>query len=453
MKTLLINPDTPRICGIGGMNVFPLGLGYIAAVLENKQDVEVIDVVAENLNEDSLRKRIFEIAPEIVGITANSLSFQRAIDIAQIVKEIDEGVPVVVGGPHPSVLPTYPLSYDCFDISVYGEGEKTAVELWDRIENGESYSDVRGIAFKEKDKVIVTPRREFIESLDELPFPARHLFPMDKYDEETHLPVLPTYSIISSRGCPYSCTFCSNNVVFGRMYRCRTARSVVDEVEVLVKKYNANGIYFRDDLFTGSKERVIDICSEIMKRSLSIEWECESRVDTVDEEMVEVMKEAGCRLIWFGVESSRQEILDLLNKQITVAQTRQVYSLLGELGVETGASWMIGVPGETVDNMLETIKLASELKAQFSEVNIFKAFPTSSLYEYTKRNKLYQTEVGHGILVPQTNEFNWKKLCEIRGYANRKLNKSMMLRRALLLVKKKSLTPRHVLKGIRYFIG
>lgn len=429
MKTLLINPDVPKLYQFGGQCAFPLGLGYIAAVLEKRRDVKVIDVGAERLNDDSLRKTILKMNPEIVGITSDTLAFQRAVEIATIVKQIDKKIIVVIGGVHSNALPTYPLKFDCFDISVYGEGERTAVELWDRIDKGKSYEDVKGICFRGKDGIVVNPKRELIENLDELPFPARHLFPMDKYSSDIHLAARPTYSIGTSRGCPFSCAFCSCNVAFGRKCRFRSPKNVVDEIELLINQYKVKGIYFREDLFTVNKQRVIDICDEIGKRGLHFSWECESRVDTIDEEMLRVMKKAGCELIWYGVESGSQRILDYLNKQITLSQVRKAFDICHKVGIKTGASFMIGIPGETIDEIQESIDLAEELKPKFewAHFNVFTAFPTSPLYEFVKENRLYEKEVNHGILITKTDEFNRKLLEEIGEYANARINRRQQM--------------------------
>jgi radical SAM superfamily enzyme YgiQ (UPF0313 family) len=283
MKTLLINPNIPDYCDrIGRDQGFPLGLGYIAAVLEKHHDVKVTDVWAEGLDNDGLRRIVSCMRPEIVGLTSATPAFQVAIEIAQTVKQVSKDIVVVIGGAHSNAMPAYPLKYGCFDISVYGEGERTAIELWDRIDEGKSYDDVKGISFREKERIVVNPKREFIEDLDELPFPARHLFPMDKYPTSPHLSVAPTYTIGTSRGCPFSCAFCSNNVAFGRKYRFRSSKNVVDEIELLISQYAAKGVYFREDIFTANKQRVLDVCNEIVKRSLDFKWETECRVDTID---------------------------------------------------------------------------------------------------------------------------------------------------------------------------
>ena len=452
MKTLLINPNTPKIYGIGGACAFPLGLGYIAAVLEEDHDVKVIDVGAEKLDDDSLSKKISKINPEIVGITSDTLTFQRAIEVAEIVKLVDKEIIVVIGGAHSNAMPTYPLRYDYFDVSVYGEGERTVVELWKRIERGKSYEDVKGIAFRKNDENVINPRQELIENLDELPLPARHLFPMDKYSGEFELYVSPMYSIGSSRGCPFSCAFCSNNVIFGRKYRSRNPKNIVNEIELLINEYGAKGIYFREDIFTMNKKRVIEICNEIKERKLEFKWVCESRVNTINEEMIRSMKNAGCELIWFGVESGSQKILDIIHKQITIAQSRDAFRLCKKIKLRAGASFLIGTPGEKIEDIYKTIDFANELKPEFAWFNIFTGYPTSPLYEYVVKNRLYEKDIGHGILIIKTNEFNREKLEEIQKYADRKVNRNIkkLFKQALFEIKQGNLTKDKLANGIKY---
>ena len=452
MRTLLINPDSPMMHGIGGACAFPLGLGYIAAVLEEDHEVKVIDVGAEKVDDDSLSEKVSKIYPEIVGITSDTLSFQRAIEIAQIVKQINKRTIVVIGGAHANALPTDPLKYDCFDITAHGEGERTVIELWDRIEKGESYEDVKGIAFRKNNEIVINPRQELIENLDKLPFPARHLFPMDKYSGEFSSHVSPMYSVGTSRGCPFSCAFCSNNVIFGRKYRFRSPKNIVNEIELLINEYGAKGIYFREDIFTMNKKRVIEICNEIKERKLEFKWVCESRVNTINEEMLRSMKNAGCELIWFGVESGSQKILDLIHKQITIAQSRDAFRLCNKIKLKAGASFLIGTPGEKIEDMYKTINFANELKPEFAWFNIFTGYPTSPLYEYVVKNRLYEKDIGHGILIIKTDEFNREKLEEIQRYADRKVNRNIkkIFKLFLFEIGRGNFTRERMVNGIKY---
>jgi len=423
MKTLLINPEAPKVIpSVGGHgNVLSLGLAYIAAVLEQYHEVEVIDNNVEKLNRDQLKRRIEQINPEVIGATSDSFSFSNAKDIATIAKETDKNIIVVVGGPHPNVWPKKSLEDNCFDISVYGEGEATAVELWEKLEKGDDISNVDGIAYKKNGKIIVNPRRKLIEELDSIPFPVRHLFPINKYPRRfLDLRTMPGDTISTSRGCPYSCNYCSNRIIYGRIYRYRSPENIVNEIALLVKEYGTKAIYFREDIFTINKKRVIGICDEIRNRGIKIDWACESRVDTVDGEMLNSMKDAGCKTVWFGVESGSQEMLDRLNKQITVQQVKKTFDLCRKVGIRAGASFMIGIPGETVENIHKTIDFACSLKPALAWFCIFLGIPSSPMYEYIVKNGLFSRDIGNGILLVKTDEFDRNYMERLQKYANRK---------------------------------
>lgn len=423
MKTLLINAVVKDSCS--DINIkkikayFPIGLGYIAAVLEKRHNVKVVDMGIGELDNNELSKIILDTKPNIIGISATTPAFQSAIDIAQIAKEINKDVIVIVGGAHCNAFPDYPLQYSCFDISVYGEGERTAVELWDRIEKGQSYNGVKGICFRKGDDIITNPRRELINNLDELPFPARHLFPIDKYPTSYYRSINYAYTVGTSRGCPFSCNFCSCNVHFGKKYRYRNAENIVDELELLAKQYGAKGIYFREDLFTAYRQRVINICNEIIRRGLGLKWAAECRVDTIDEELLRLMKEAGCNRLWGGFESGSQRILDYINKQITIDQMREACALCNKVGIALSATFMMGIPGETLDEIAATVDLAKQLRPQLRSaiLNIFVGYPTSQLYDFIVENRLYEKITNHGIVIVKTEEFDYRLLSEIRRYA------------------------------------
>jgi radical SAM superfamily enzyme YgiQ (UPF0313 family) len=735
-------------------------------------DVHVVDMMAEKIDCSVLGKVVADIKPDTVGITSDTLTFQAAIDTAKTVKLAKHDTIVVVGGAHSNVLPAYPLKYDCFDISVYGEGERTAVELWSRLARGESYSDVAGIAFRDGDKIVVNPKRYLIKNLDDIPFPARSLFPMDKYDSK--------YSPIgTSRGCPFACSFClptntkilmadmswvniqdvtigdkiigvnqskqwrykhgtvlktfkrsaevfeittdkgtvrctkdhkwlmhdvwkslqdiednakynarinserselryvatpqvsipktndykkgyvsgallgdgcvrqrtvkrpygnysywqmqlvgdyemldqsleyfhdlgfnsvhqrkfnggklykcnrsvvteksgeaekihqmiisgdtpewrrgflagiydaeggcsgslrfsnksvslkckikdalayfgfdsiiepnavllhgglpeiirffaltspavthkrqairdgdrvncsspivkikslgemevydiqttvesfiadgfvthncSNNIVWQRTYRFRSSDSVIGEIKAVIAGYGTKKLYFREDLFTANRNRVMELCNKLVESGITIDWECESRVGTIDSEMLLLMKRAGCKLIWFGVESGSQRILDRLNKQTTVPQIVETYRLCKDAGIPAGASFIIGVPGETAEDVNKTASLARKLNPEFAWFNILTGYPTSPLYEYVKENKLYETETEHGILIARTETASRSELEATR----RQLDKKVTLRRAFREFSRGTLTPGKILQGVQCMI-
>lgn len=438
MKTLLINPNrsTSRIVGIRRRPTLPLGLAYIAAALDQSHSVKVLDNYLEDLNMEQLKSRISLVKPEIVGITSDSFSFSTAIEIANAIKEVSKDIVTVVGGPHANVYPIDPLKYNSVDITVFGEGERTVLELWEKIMNAESLADVKGIAWKDNDKIVTNQPRGLIESLDELPFPARHLFPMEKYERkmEQYLGnVEPVDWINSSRGCVYNCTFCDNREIFGN-YRYRSPKSIADEIELLVSEYGIKGIYFRESLFTLNKKRVLGICSELKMRGLDIVWACDSRVDTIDKEMLLSMKDAGCRTVWFGIESGNQEVLDYIHKGITISQIKNAIKLSHKCGLRTGGSFMIGIPGENISQMHETINFAIQLRPylDFAWFSPYLGIPKSQLYQYSIENNFIDETLGHGVFTIKTEEFNRDRAEKIMRYAGWRFK----------------LTPRRILKNI-----
>jgi anaerobic magnesium-protoporphyrin IX monomethyl ester cyclase len=422
MVTTLLIQSAPSPLRVADYNkpTIPLGLAYIAAVLEQAgHEVTVIDNYAERNHHRQITERVSRIAPDVVGISTDSFSFQNAIEIAKAVKEANKDILVVAGGPHPSVWPDAPLKFPEFDISVHGEGETTAIELWHNLETGKPMRHVKGIAYRQDGSVIINPRRDLITNLDRLPFPARHLFPLKRYERrEIYLRARPADTMSTSRGCPYACRFCSSKAVFGRTYRYRSPTNVVAEIEVLVRDYGTRGMYIREDIFTANRKRVLETCDLMLERGLDISWACESRVDTVDEKMLRVMKNAGCQIIWFGIESGSQEVLDYLGKGITKHQIQKTLDACRRVGIQAGASFVIGIPGETIEQMHETIDFACRLMPLFAWFNIYLGIPTSALYEYAKQNGYVDEYVENGIFTIKTGEFDRKTLEKMRDYAN-----------------------------------
>ena len=460
MKTLLITPPIAKIrVAFHQSPSLPLGLAYIAAVLDQSHNVKILDNYLENLDKEELKKRIHLVKPEIVGITSDSFSFSYAGEIANAVKEVDKNIITVMGGPHANVFPDAPLKHDSIDISVYGEGELTVIELWNKIEKGESLKDVKGIGYKNNDKIVINPPRELIKNLDELPFPARHLFPMDRYErrEKQYLDnIEPIDWMNTSRGCVFNCTFCDTREIFG-IYRFRSPENIVDECELLVNKYGIKGVYFREALFTLNKKRVLGICSELKERGLDIVWACDSRIDTIDKEMLKSMKDAGCRTVWFGIESGTQEILDYLHKGITVHQIKDIVKLSKECGMKVGGSFMIGIPGETIYQMHKTINFACELRPylDFAWFAAYLGIPKSQLYLYSKENNLIDEDFGNGVFSVKTNEFDRAEMEKLMRYAVRKFERtpSRMFRRLIEEVKGGGFTGSKVIKGFKYYFG
>jgi anaerobic magnesium-protoporphyrin IX monomethyl ester cyclase len=276
----------------------PLGLAYIAGALEKAgHEIMFIDAVAENLTRDEVRKKIKDFKTQIVGVTCLTPTILGALEACEISKEC--GAIVIIGGVHLEVYPKETLSYNFIDYGIIGEGEETVVELVDTIENNKPVNNILGIAYKENNEIKINPAR-IVKDLDSIPMPARHLLPMDKYNSVISLH--PMTTMMSSRGCPFHCGFCFKGET-DKVLRLRNPIKVVDEMEYVVKQYKVKEIMFYDDTFTWNKKHVEDICHEIIKRGLKIKWEAPTRVNTVTEELLELMKKAGCRRLRYGVES------------------------------------------------------------------------------------------------------------------------------------------------------
>ena len=394
MNVALINPPAPHIeaSSVLGITVPPLGLAYLAAVLERGgHSVRIIDAQALGILLPQIKREIERDQPDIVGVTSTTPTMREALAIVEATKEACPGAITVVGGPHVTFLPAETLR-ECpqLDVVCVGEGERTMHELTQTIERKASLANVRGIVYRSGDHIVKTPPQPLIDDLDSLPFPARHLLPMDRYT------ILGKKSLIghimTSRGCPFNCTFCASSLLFGKRFRGRSPKNVVDEIEQVVSKYNPGSIEFSDDEFTLDRKRAEDICEEIKRRGLGILWACSSRVDTVSRELLRKMRAAGCFLIYYGVESGSQRILNLVRKGTRIKRVIDAIKWTKEVGIETLASYIIGFPGETKEDIEKTITFAKRLSTDYAQFSLATPYPGTELYDSAKEKGLLLTE-------------------------------------------------------------
>jgi anaerobic magnesium-protoporphyrin IX monomethyl ester cyclase len=383
MKVTLVNPPYPP--NVHSHPPFiPLGIAYLGAVCEKAgHEVNVIDCQAEKLNYDSFRKRIEQVNPDVVGVTATTLLYKSAVEIIKIAKEAHPDCVTMIGGSHASFWDENALK-ECssLDIVVRREGEMTFLELLDRLKNKASLAGVLGSTYRTKDGVIArNDDRPFIENLDALPFPAHHLLPLSAF----HRMGKTIFPLTTSRGCVYWCDFCSTVRMFGKRYRMRTPKNVVDEIEMLQKTYGQSQFTFYDDAFTVDKTRVEKICEELRHRKIAVNWDCETRVDMVDKNLLQTMRNAGCMAVWFGVESGSQTMLSKMNKKIKLDQTRLAYKTARQLGLMTVASTVIGFPGETEQTAWETINFIKELNPDDIGFYVATPYPGTPMYDLVKQ--------------------------------------------------------------------
>lgn len=413
MKVVLVNPPFEEETSVGAsrsikavLNIIPpLGVAYLAAVLEkNNYPVKIFDCTA-GISHSGLIELIKKEEPTLLGITSTTPCFESAKKVASSMREVSPGVPIIIGGCHVTAMPRETISDDLFDVGVIGEGEITFLELVREIEKGglSDPQEIKGIVYKKDDKIIFTESREFIQDLDSLPFPARHLLPpLSSYaPTPASYRRLPLGVIVTSRGCPHRCTFCDRSI-FGCSYRTRSADNVLDEVEELIHKYGAKEVRFFDDTFTMSKKRVLEICDKFKKRRIKIPWTCLTTVAAVSKELLKRMREAGCWQVLYGLESGDDRMLKLLKKGNTVKRNEEAVRWAKEAGLEVRGDFIVGTPGETKESLKKTLNFTLHNPLDYAHFNKFIPFPGTELYS---------------MLVAKGYRFDFSKGCSILDHS------------------------------------
>jgi len=375
---------------------FPIGIGFLISVLRDAgHKVFFIDNYLKPtrfLENNYLQKNNIDF----VGIYANTICYR---DTLRMFREIEKmrkkGTwqgKVIVGGPHTSVaLETIP---EYVDFVVQGEGERAILNI------------VEG---QLKDRVVKESR---IEDLDSLPMPAYDYFANLPYDFTTKwTEEKPIFNMNTSRGCSFDCTFCSVGSIWARKYRCFSAQRIIEEVKHLIEVYNVKGIYFREDNFTLNKNRVIELCEGLLSQNINIKWVCETRVDTLSFDLLELMEKSGCKGLYFGVESGSQRMLDFMKKGITIEQVEEVFNWCNKLDIEAHASFVVGVPTETAEERKKTIEFSKKIKATTCGFNVFVGIPKSELYDYVLEKKLYEFVDDRGLLYLRGHDKLIDKFC------------------------------------------
>ena len=401
MKVIIANPPWPGE-GYGTRSnirwphrrgdkvlTFPIYLAYAVSVLKSEKfDVLGIDAVEKDFDIKSFVEEIKKINPKIIFLEISTPSIQSDLETAKQLKE-NTNVIVALMGPHATYFHKEILEqYNFVDICIRNEFEFSVKEICKAIKSSKSLKDVLGITYRESSRVIINKNMPMIENLDEVPFPDRNDFKLESY-QQAFYGGKKTALIISSRGCPYQCTFCLwPDTLYGHKHRERSPKNIVDEIEYLIKNHGVDEIYFDDDSFTVSKKHVVDVCKEIEARNIKIPWMCMGRVNNVDEEILSTMKNAGCKEIFYGFESGSQEILNHSCKNITLEQIKNAVSLTQKTGICAGGSFVFGLPKESMKTVKETIKFAKKLGANYVQFTLAAPFPGTKLYEEAKQKNL-----------------------------------------------------------------
>ncbi|MBI4875294.1 MAG: radical SAM protein [Acidobacteria bacterium] len=391
-KILLVYPNITKAeryrgkLGLFGGKQIPLGLYYRAAYLrKNGGPAGAVDAEAGHVPPTEIVDLLRQGGYQALGISTTTVSFHRALELAQTVKQAWPDLPILVGGPHVSSQPLQPLEFPAFDYAIRNEGEESLLETLRMLDQRSDPALVAGLIHRRDGRVVVNPARPYIDDLDSLPFPAYDLIP----DLGVYTPPpfnyrrRPVANIITSRGCPNACTFCENTT-FGRKVRMRSAESIVDEIELLMTRHGVREIAFVDDTFTVRPARIYEIFELAGRRGLRFPWTCMSRVNTVDEDLLRFMKASGCWYISFGIESGDEAILKEIRKNIRLEDVSRVVDICRRIGIRTKGFFIVGHPKETEETIDRTIAFARGLKLDHVVVTVNTPMPGSHQYEHAR---------------------------------------------------------------------
>jgi radical SAM superfamily enzyme YgiQ (UPF0313 family) len=398
-----------------GKRLPPLGLMYVAAALEQAgHEVQMLDNYLMQQSTEEVQQLVLKLQPSIVGITCGSATYKKCVETARAIKQVTPGCKIVVGGWHASYMPESLLETSEIDYAIMGEGERAITDLVTFLVKEDYFgaSTVAGVVCRSSSGVIKNDPK-FI-NMDELPFPARHLLPLEKYDRNIEfLKAKPADVMSISRGCTFSCGFCETKKLLGNINRQFSPQRVMDEVNNLVTKYNTKGIYFINDNFTMRKNQTAEFCDLLIKSKLDLEWVCDTRVDLVNQEILNKMASAGCKTIWFGIESGSQKVLNHINRNITLEQIEEAIKMCRKAGIQIACSFMLGMPSETKEDLLTSYRFADKLDADWCQFNVFIAYPDSPLWREMLETGKY-TQLDDFLYSYKIGEFDYGELMRIQ---------------------------------------
>jgi len=390
MKILLLSPPTnSAIKSIIGVTGPPLGLAYLASVAREQDDeVSIIDSIAMDYSFDHIRAEIKRLDPDLIGLTSTTSMIPDAYHVAKIAKEYNNEIKIAIGGPHATFTQEMTLreSPD-IDYVVAGEGETVFSNLLLTLKGKKDMKDVRGIAYRNSDKIVVAPPEMLIKDVDSIPLPAIDLLPMDKYVAGNKR----FGTLMTSRGCPYNCIFCSSSLQFGKIWRGHSTERVMTELRRLVNEYDLHEIEFLDDTFTLNMKRAVEISNKIKEEKLDIRWSGSARANLFNEEIANAMKSAGAHTIYFGIESGNQKTLDFIGKGIKLQQAIDSVKKGNEAGLNTLGSFIIGFPDDTADEVKNTIKFSKKINVRLAQFTIATPYPGTRLWDLAKSRNIIKT--------------------------------------------------------------
>ncbi len=362
----------------------PIGLLHLAAHLEKSGiEVKVIDSLTYGYSDEKILEMIETDCPQVIGFSIMTFQSIHSYRLAKKIKEKFPEIKIIYGGVHAKFLCEEPLKQGCGDFVVVGEGEVTTMELLNAFEKSLPTDNILGIAYQKDGIFFHTPPRPLMQNLDELPYPARHLVEFERYND--HLADgTPAVSVMSGRGCPYECVFCGSPKIYGRRVRYRSLDHFFGEIDLIIEKYGRRAINIIDDTFALDKRRVIEFCNRLIRENYNLKWTCLTRVNTVDPELLKLMKKAGCVVIEYGLESGDERILKLIKKHINLDQARYAAKITREAGIKLETLFMIGNIGETRESIMNTINFAMTLKPDIASFQLATPFPGTEFFDLAK---------------------------------------------------------------------
>ncbi|MEE8190841.1 MAG: radical SAM protein [Candidatus Scalindua sediminis] len=439
---LLLSPNVGGLFTEGTTLIPPMGLLYMGAVLEKAgYNVTIADLLVAPEQDIDIESY------NIIGITANTVQFNNALRFAEKAKKL--GKTVILGGPHPTFEAEASLNTRNVDFIVRGEGEETIVELVKEIEGSSSFNNVKGISFISSGNHIThTPKREFIQDINSIPFPARHLINTEPY-KKFEIAYKPAGSILTSRGCPFDCNFCVGTKMRGKKYRWRSVENIIEEIKIMHAEYGFYSIVFLDDNFVAKISRTRELCEEILRQNLDFKWWCMARTDILakNPDTVELMAKAGCFQVFLGLESPNDEILESYNKHASGRTGDTAIKLLHKNGIRVHGSFIIGGLTETEEDILSTVKYAKKLKVDLAQFSVLTPYPGTALYnELKERIKVKdwdQYDCLHSVF--DTNNLTTEQINKMVKTVYRKF----YLSPERILIQLKGLTPKKLFGLIR----
>jgi len=422
----------------------PIGLMYLAAFVEkNGHKADILDLEVSPLSFEELCEKIARSGAGLIGITTSTPIFHIAQEYAKALREKLK-LPIVVGGPHISVLKDETLTEE-FDFAVMNEGEHTLLELMNEMEKNNNFEKIKGLIFREGGLVRMNPPRPFIDDLDLLPFPARRKIDIYKYAFEVPgKGFIPVATTELTRGCPFSCVFCSESLNTGKKLRVRSVKNLVNEMLEVRREFNISHFFMLDSTLTINRKLIESLCSELIENRTDITFEGQTRANLIDESLLELMKKAGLVRLSFGLESSNKNVLKLMKKEVDPNSVKEAFRLCKKLNISALCGTMMGNPGDTEKTILETARFVRSIpEIRYAPIAIATPYPGTELF-YMAKNGL------HGLKLLETDYRKYSRyaggVMEIDGM--KPIDLVRLQRKAMVIM---HLTPTKIIGLIQHF--